>query len=41
LLQAASGKIYNNYLEEKTRKKTEFKKKQPTILVAVDPYPLF
>jgi hypothetical protein len=37
LLQAASDGIYNNYLDGTTRKKTKFKKEQPTILVAVDP----
>jgi hypothetical protein len=37
LLQAASDGIYNNYLDRKAKRKTEFKKKEPTILVAVDP----
>jgi hypothetical protein len=41
LLEAVYALIYNNYVDGKTREKTEFKKKQLTILVAVDPYPLF
>jgi hypothetical protein len=41
LLHAASDGIYNNYRNGKKRKKTEFKKEQAIILVAVDPYPLF